>query len=138
VYVDKDNQMAAIPESVRDLLSDDAKAFMVLATIMPDGTPQVTPVWFNYDGEHIWINSARGRIKDRNMRARAHVACLIVDPNNPYRYVQIRGEVVEITKEGAGDHIRDLALKYRGRREFDIGGDTRVIYKIRPVHVQAR
>jgi PPOX class probable F420-dependent enzyme len=124
--------MADIPIRFRDLLADETKTFMCLATTMPDGTPQVTPVWFNYDGTHIWVNSARGRVKDRNMSARPHVACLIVDPNNPYRFLQARGEVVAITKAGADDHIRDLAAKYTGQREFEIGDDRRVIYKIRP------
>jgi PPOX class probable F420-dependent enzyme len=127
--------MATIPERLKDLLADEKKAFMYLATTMPNGTPQVTPIWFNYDGAHILINSARGRVKDRNMVARPHVACLIADPNDPYRYLQIRGTVTAITEEGADEHIRDLALKYRGTRAFDIGGATRVTYKIRPDHV---
>jgi PPOX class probable F420-dependent enzyme len=127
--------MPEIPESRRDLLADETRAFLYLATIMPDGTPQVTPIWFNYDGTHILINSARGRVKDRNMRARPKVACLIMDPTDPYRYLQVRGPVVEITKAGADAHIRDLSLKYQGKREFDIGDATRVIYKIRPDHV---
>lgn len=127
--------MSTIPEAFRDLLSDETQAFLVLATIMPDGTPQVTPIWFNSDGQHILINSARGRIKDRNMTARPHVAALIADPADPWRWMQIRGEVVEITEEGALDHILDLAEKYRGRREFDTKGITRATYKIRPDHV---
>jgi PPOX class probable F420-dependent enzyme len=127
--------MQTIPEAFHDLLADETRAFLALATTMPDGTPQVTPIWFNFDGEHILINSARGRAKDRNMTARPHVAALIFEPANPWRWIQIRGEVVEITEEGALDHILDLALKYRGRREYDPAGNTRVTYKIRPDHV---
>jgi PPOX class probable F420-dependent enzyme len=126
--------MTGIPERFHDLLTDETKALLYLATIMPDGTPQVTPTWFSYDGTHILINSAKGRVKDRNMNERPNVACLIQDPNDPYRYVQVRGPVVEITEAGADDHIRDLALKYRGERKFNIG-NTRLIYKIRPDRV---
>jgi hypothetical protein len=72
------------------------------------------------------------------MRARPHIASVIVDPNDPYHYVQIRGEVIGITEEGAEDHIRDLSLKYRGHRDFNLRGETRVIYKVRPDHVQVR
>lgn len=130
--------MANIPERLRYLLDDDTKAFLYLATLMPDGTPQVTPIWFDFDGEHIRINSARGRVKDRNMRARRHVAALIQDPNDIYSYLQVRGAVVEITEEGGDDHIRDLALKYRGKREYDVGDDIRVTYKIAPEHIFPR
>lgn len=130
--------MSNIPESFHDLLRDETRALLSLATLMPDGTPQVTPVWFNYDGEHILVNSAKGRVKDRNMRARPDVACLIVDPDNPYRYVQIRGRVVEITEEGAVEHINDLHFKYRGQRGYPVGDQIRVIYKIRPASVSTK
>lgn len=128
--------MDKIPNSFQDLFEDEARAFLYLATIMAgEDRPQVTPVWFNTDDDGIWINSTRSRVKDANMRANPKVACLIVDPNNPYRYIQIMGTVVEITEEGAVDHIRDLALKYRGKREYDVTGMTRVKYKIRPEQV---
>jgi PPOX class probable F420-dependent enzyme len=127
--------MAGIPEEFHDLLADETKAHLCLATTMPDGTPQVTPIWFNFDGEHILVNSAQGRTKDKNIRARPHVAGLIMDPDSAWRWIQIRGEVVEITEEGALDHILDLAEKYRGRREFDARGGTRVTYRIRPDYV---
>ena len=77
-----------IPSSHEDLLADDTRAIGYLATIMSDRSAQVTPVWFNTDGEYILINSAKGRVKDRNMRARPKVAIAITDPNNPYRYLQ--------------------------------------------------
>jgi len=124
--------MKQVPETERDLLADETKAFAFLATLMPDGSPQVTPVWFNTDGEHILVNSARGRVKDRNMRKRPQVALTLMSMADPYRYVQIRGEVVEISEVDAADHIHALSMKYRGR-PFDIpAGQVRVIYKIRP------
>ena len=128
-----------IPNSHRDLLSDEKRAYAVLATIMPDGTPHTTPIWFNTDGEHILINSTRGRVKDRNMRENPNVALCIVDPENPYRYLQVRGKVVQITEEGARNHIDVLAGKYTGVPDYQgMGpGMVRVIYKIEPEHVSA-
>lgn len=122
------------PESHQDLLRDDARAFAFLGTIMDDGTPQVTPVWFNTDGENILINSARGRVKDRNMRQRSEVALAIVDPQDPYRYVQVRGAVIAITEEGGDDHINALCAKYTGQLVYPwkAPGEVRVIYTIRP------
>lgn len=125
--------MNAIPESHRDLLQDQTAAFAYLATLMPDGSPQLTPLWFNTDGEFILINSALGRVKDRNMRARPRVAILIVDPKNPfYRYLQVRGRVVEVTEHGSLDHINALSLKYHGKPWTPVRGQTRVIYRILP------
>ncbi len=126
-----------IPAAFADLLH--GRAFANLATIMPDGTPQVTPVWFDVEGEYLRVNSAQGRVKDRNMRARPGVALSIVDPQNPYRYLQIRGEVVEITTEGADAHIDALAHKYTGAARYTSRrpGEVRVTYKIKPARVQA-
>ncbi len=125
--------MKNFPENYEDLLKDETCAFVFLATINPDGTPQLTPVWFSASGDYILINSARGRIKDRNMRSNPHVALAIADPTNPYRYVQIRGLVVEITSEGARAHIDHLAKKYQGLDKYDGPVDQeRLIYKIRP------
>jgi PPOX class probable F420-dependent enzyme len=131
--------MKSIPESHQDLLKDETKAFAYLATLMPDGSPQVTPVWFNTDGEHILINTAQGRIKDRNMRARPRVAMCIADPGDPYRYLQIRGKVDEFTIEGADAHIEALAGKYTGTYKYMFGktGEKRVTYKILPRKVDA-
>jgi PPOX class probable F420-dependent enzyme len=124
----------AIPEKYRDLFSK--KAFASLATIMPDGRPQVTPVWCDFDGEHVVINSAKGRQKDRNLRRDPRVALAIVDPDNPYRYLEIRGRVVEITEEGALPHIDKMAKKYLGADKYPYGqpGEVRVLYKIQPEH----
>src|SRR5262249_45091078 len=108
-----------------------------LATVMADGSPQVTPVWFDWDGTHIRVNSAKGRIKDRNMRARPTVALSIVDPDNVYRYLSIRGRVTAVTERGADAHIDALAKKYLGadRYPYRRRGEVRVTYKIRPERV---
>jgi PPOX class probable F420-dependent enzyme len=124
--------MQTIPESFQDLLKDETKAFAFLGTLMPDGSPQVTPVWFNTDGEYILINSAVGRQKDRNMRARPKVAMTIMDPKRPYRYMQVRGKVVEITTDGAAAHIHALSNKYHGRDYNLPEGQIRVVYRISP------
>lgn len=131
--------MQKIPESHHDLLTDEKKAFVYLATTMKDGSPQVTPVWFNTAGDFILINSAEGRLKDKNMRARPQVALVIADPENPYRYLQIRGRVVDYTLEGAEEHIDTLNLKYRGNPNYPNHNPQqhRVIYKILPEKVDA-
>ncbi|MBI2801850.1 MAG: PPOX class F420-dependent oxidoreductase [Gammaproteobacteria bacterium] len=122
---------ATIPEGFKDLLTTKA-TFAHLATTMSNGHPQVTPVWFSYDGTHILVNSAKGRVKDRNMRARRDVALSIIDPDNAYRYLQLIGRVVEITEQGADAHIDSLAKKYLGKDTYPWRGPTevRVIYKI--------
>ncbi|MCB0077461.1 MAG: PPOX class F420-dependent oxidoreductase [Anaerolineales bacterium] len=124
-----------IPAEAEDILY--AKSFAQLATIMPDGSPQVTPVWVDYDGERIWINSARGRVKDENIERDRRVAVSILDPQNPYRYLAVQGVVSEITEEGADDHIDKLAHKYQGLDHYPYRaeGEVRVIYKITPEQV---
>lgn len=119
-------------EKYSDLLQK--KAFANLATLMHDGSPQVTPVWFDYDGTHVRVNSALGRVKDKNMRRDPRVSLAIQDPDNPYRYVEIRGKVVEITQNGADDHINSLAQKYLGKSVYPYRqpGEVRVLYKIQP------
>jgi PPOX class probable F420-dependent enzyme len=123
-----------IPQSHRSLLDDKVRAFAFLATTMEDGSPQVTPVWFDTDGEHILINSKEGRVKDENIRQRPRVALAIQDPEDPYRYLQIRGRVVEIKTEGAREHIDRLAFKYTGNERYQgfRAGDVRVTYVIEP------
>ncbi|MCS6805612.1 MAG: PPOX class F420-dependent oxidoreductase [Acidobacteriota bacterium] len=114
----------------------DKKTFAHLATLMPDGRPQVSPVWCDYDGQHILINTAKGRQKDRNMRRDGRVAVSLIDPDNPYRYVEVRGRVVEITEEGADQHIDRLAQKYLGVERYPYRGpnEVRVLFKIQPEH----
>ena len=115
------------------------KAFAHLATLMPDGRPQVTPVWCDFDGTYVRINSAKGRVKDRNMRRDPRVTLAIQDPENPYRYLEVRGRVIEITENGADAHIDSLAKKYLGVEKYPYRkpGETRVIYKIQPDRASA-
>ncbi|HSC71889.1 MAG TPA: PPOX class F420-dependent oxidoreductase [Candidatus Methylomirabilis sp.] len=124
-----------IPDQFRDLLTK--KAFACLATVMADGSPQVTPVWFDFDGIHLRVNSAKGRVKDRNMRRNGRVALAILDPENPYRHMTIRGRVEEITEAGADVHIDSLSKKYLGKDRYPNRrpGEARVIYRIRPERV---
>lgn len=128
--------MATALDKYRDIF--DKKAFAHLATIGPNGRPQVTPVWCDFDGAAIRINTARGRVKDRNLRANPHVALSAQDPDNAYRYVQVRGRVIEMTEQGADAHIDQLAKKYLGqdRYPFRQPGEVRVLVKIAPEQVQ--
>ena len=121
-----------IPDQYKDLFSK--PAFANLATLMPDGSPQVSPIWCDFDGTHILVNSAKGRVKDKNMRRDKRVALSIMDPENAYRHLAVRGEVVEITEQGADAHIDKLAKKYLGKDKYPFrgSGEVRVIYKIRP------
>lgn len=111
------------------------KAYAHLATLRADGRPHVTPVWVDYDGEYILVNSARGRQKDLNMECRRHVALEISDPENPNRYLAVQGEVVEITEEGAEEHLDGLAKRYLERDRYPqswrFPGEVRRVYKIR-------
>lgn len=131
--------MDKIPESHRDLLTDAKRAFAFLGTQMANGAIQVTPVWFNISGEYILVNTARGRIKDKNMRVRPDVTLCISDPSNPYRYLQVRGRVVDFTEKGGNDHIDSLSAKYTGNPKYQNyqPGMVRVIYKISPEKVDA-
>jgi PPOX class probable F420-dependent enzyme len=126
--------VAAIPENFLDLTQK--KAFAQFATLMPDGSPHVSPVWFEYDGKFIVINSAKGRVKDRNVRRDPRVGIDIVDPDNPYRHLSIRGRVVEITEQGADNQIDKLAKKYLGVDKYPnrTPQEVRVIYRIEPEH----
>ena len=125
-----------VPPQFRDIL-ETKKAFAHLATLMPDGSPQVTPVWFDFDGTHLRINSANGRVKDRNMHRDARIAVAIQDPDNPYRYLAVRGRVEEITERGADAHIDALTKKYLGQDRYPYrqAGEVRVTYRIRPERV---
>lgn len=130
---------ATIPQAYLDLVRDDVRAFAFLATTMDDGSPQVTPLWFDMEGERLRINTARGRVKERNMRLRSKVALAVMEGSHPYRYLQIRGRVVECREQGAVEHIRRLSLKYRGTADFEIpAGQVRVMFLILPEHVHAQ
>jgi PPOX class probable F420-dependent enzyme len=124
----------SIPDKYRDLFSK--KAFASLGTLMPDGRPQVTPVWVDVEGDLVVINSAKGRQKDRNLRRDPRVSLAIIDPENPYRYLELRGRVVEITEQGAAEHIDKMAKKYLGVDKYPYrnADEVRVMYKIQPDH----
>ena len=124
--------MKQIPDRLKGLLADETRAIAFLATLMPDGSPQVTPVWFNTEGDYLLVNSAKGRVKDRNMRARPQVAVSIMAMDDLYEYLQIRGEVVEIDEVNGAAHIHALSQKYHGRPFQIPHGQIRVIYKIKP------
>ena len=113
-------------------------AFAHLATVMPEATPQITPVWFDYKDGKIRINSAKGRVKARNMRDGAPVARSILDPDNPYRYIQIRGRVEHVAEEGASAHINSLAKKYLGKDKYPWAQPGRITFEIEPSAVQAQ
>lgn len=126
---------ASIPDNFKDLFNK--RAFAHLATLMSDGSPQVTPVWCDFDGTHIRINSAKGRVKDKNMRQNRRVALSVMDPDNPYRHLEVRGVIDEITERGADAHIDSLAKKYLGQDKYPFRkpGEVRVSYRIRPEHI---
>jgi PPOX class probable F420-dependent enzyme len=126
---------SVIPAQFLDLFKK--KAFGSLVTLMPGGQPQVTPVWIDYDGSHVIINTAVGRQKDRNLQRDGRVAVAVLDPDNPYRYLEVRGEVAERTTNGADASIDALAKKYIGQDKYPWRqpNETRVLYKIKPVHV---
>lgn len=127
--------MAGLPEKYRDLL--DKKSFAHLATVGPDGSPQVTPVWVDYDGTHVRFNTAKGRVKVKNLERNPKVALSIQDPDNPYRYVQVRGRIADVTENGADAHIDALAKKYIGQDRYPYRkpGEVRVTYKVVPERV---
>ena len=121
--------MAGIPHKFDALLSTTALAH--IATIMPDGSPHVTPVWFDFDGEHIRINTAVGRLKDKNVRRDPRVAISITDPAEPESALCVRGTVAEIVEDTDLTHMNRLTRKYRGNDWTRVPGQVRVIYKIR-------
>jgi PPOX class probable F420-dependent enzyme len=125
--------MAQIPDQYSDLFQK--KALASLCTLMPDGSPQVTPVWVDFDGTHILVNTARGRQKEKNMSRNPRVALSIVDPENVYRYLEIRGRVAERTEAGADAHIDKMAKKYLGQDKYPFRrpNEVRVLFKIEPI-----
>jgi PPOX class probable F420-dependent enzyme len=126
----------SVPERFLPVLLQ-KKAFAQLATLMPDGSPQVSPVWFHYADGRFTVNTARGRVKDRNMTRDQRVALDIVDPDNPYMHLAVRGKVVRVSEQGADAHIDALALKYLGQEKYPRrrAGEVRVIYEIEPTSI---
>lgn len=127
--------MAKVPESHADIL--EKRSFAHLSTLMSDGSPQSSPVWIDTEGPLIRVNSAEGRLKDRNIRRDPRVAISVTDPDNPYRSMTIRGRVTKITNDGADAHIDSLAKKYMGVDEYPYRtpNEVRVIYHIEPERV---
>ncbi|MBZ5648791.1 MAG: PPOX class F420-dependent oxidoreductase [Acidobacteriia bacterium] len=128
---------AKIPQKYLDLF--DKKAFGSLGTLMPDGSPQVTPVWVDRDGDTVMVNTARGRQKDKNIKRDPRVSITLIDPENPYRYLEIRGRVVETTEQGAKNHIDKMAKKYLGVDKYPYAqpGEVRMLLRIQPEHVSS-
>lgn len=130
-----------VPETYRDLFT--RPIVVALVTLMPDGQPQATPIWADYDGTFVRVNSARGRQKDKNMQVGARVTMLIIDPENTGRWLEVRGRIAEVTEEGALDHANALSLKYEGNADFyadaeiaaNRGKEQRVTYKIEPMRI---
>ncbi len=128
------NKQTRIPEGYEDLLQ--STALVHIATTGPDGEPQSTPVWFDWDGEHIRFSQTKTRQKYRNLQRDPHIALSLVDPENPYRYLEVRGEIVRIEEDPNIDFISSLAKKYLGvdRYPYHQPGDERVILYIEPQH----
>lgn len=126
-----------VPERYLDLL--DRPIVVALATLLPNGQPQVHPVWCDRHGQQVWVNSAKGRQKDKNLRRRPEVTLLALDPDNPYRWLEIRGRVVEIVEGPAAEaHIEKLSHDYFGRPYTSRRpGEQRCLYKIEPQRVLA-
>ena len=127
--------MASIPERFHDLF--ERETFAHFATMVPDGTPQVTPVWVDYDSENdrVLVNTARGRRKEKNVTRNPKVSLSMVDPDDPYRFVSVRGAVDELVEEGAVEHINALARRYMDVEEYpglDDEEGARVQIRIRP------
>ncbi len=127
--------MAKVPESHADIF--EKPAFAHLSTLMADGSPQSSAVWVDTDGDLILVNSAEGRLKDRNIRRDPRVAISLFDPDNPYRSLSIRGRVTKISNDGADAHIDKMAKKYMGVDEYPYRTPTeqRVIYYIEPQRI---
>jgi PPOX class probable F420-dependent enzyme len=129
--------MSEIPKPWLDTLKK--PVFVHLTTLMPDGSPQASPVWVDLDGKDIVINSAQGRVKDKNMRRDPRVCVSVTDPDNPYKSLMVRGRVVNITTQGADAHIDSMAKKYLGKDKYPFSkpGEVRVIYRIAAESVSA-
>ncbi len=126
-----------VPAAFQDLFQKRSHGY--LGSLLADGSPHVTPIWVDYDGEHLLLNSAKGRQKDLNMERRRKVALAIVDPDDPNRYLGVMGEVVEITEEGADEHVDKLARRYLGTDRYPstwrFPGEVRRLYKVKPERI---
>jgi PPOX class probable F420-dependent enzyme len=127
--------MAEIPPEAVKLL--EGKNFADVSTLMPDGSPQVTPVWIGHEGDTVIFNTAKGRVKEKNLRRDPRVSVAVHNEENPYEYLMVRGKAREITEEGADENIDDLAKRYLGEDEYPFRqpGEERVIVRIEPEKV---
>jgi len=125
---------ATLPDSYKDLFQK--RAFGSFTTLMPDGSPQTTPVWVDFENGKVVVNTAFGRQKDKNVRRDPRVAVTLIDPDNPYRYMEIRGRVAEVTENGAEKHIDKMAKKYLDKDKYPFArpGEQRVLILITPEH----
>jgi hypothetical protein len=125
-----------IPERYLDLATKPYVA--MLATILPNGTPQVTPIWFKFDGKHFTFNTAKGRLKAKAIQKNAYVALAILDPQNPYRYLQVRGAIVASNETEGRAHINELSQHYTGNAIYSFGppDEVRIKYYMLPEHIQ--
>ena len=127
--------MAALTQGQADFLRE--PNYAVVATIRPDGTPHQTVIWVDTDGENLVFNTNTARSKTQYMEEDPHVSVLVLDRESPYRWLSVAGPV-EVTEEGGTEHIEELALKYRGKREYDLqDGEVRVVCTVRPERVTA-
>lgn len=129
--------MTQVPDAWKAVLQK--PVFVHVTTLMPDGSPHSSPVWVDLEGDTILINSAQGRVKDKNMRRDPRVAISVTDPDNPYKSLMVRGKVTQITQDGADAHIDKMAKKYLGKDKYPFRqpGEVRVIYKVEPQVVSA-
>lgn len=129
--------MKPLPESVKKLI--ESKVYANVATLMPDGSPQVTQTWVDHEGDLVLINTFEGSQKHRNVIRNPKVALDIVDPANPYNMALVRGKVVEITYDGAEEHIDKMAKKYLGTEKYEMRrpGMKRVLLKIEATRANA-
>ncbi len=125
----------SIPATHIDILEKPTYAHFT--TLMPDGSPQTSPVWIDHKDGKVLVNSAKGRVKDKNVRRDPRVSVSLTDPENPYRVLLVRGKVVEISENGADAHIDAMAKKYLGKDSypFRTPGEVRVMYYIEPTSV---
>ena len=137
IYGDRSGitKSSQISPAVRKLL--EGKNFGLLATLMPDGSPQITPIWVDVEDNFVLVNTATGRQKPLNINRDPRVAIIVSPTDNPYAYATIRGRVVEVTNEGARSHIDKLANKYLGEDKYPFGPPTeeRLIVRIQPERI---
>jgi PPOX class probable F420-dependent enzyme len=137
------SRLADLDDKYRKLL--EGQTTCTLATMMPDGRPQLTPIWVGHDGTHILVNTKKGRVKDTNMRQRPQVSLLAVNPGNPYHWMTITGRVVEVIEETdpkkgneATENVNEMSRRYINQDPYplrDPRGEVRVLFKVLPEYL---